>query len=171
MPAITYGLKGPPMFEVIVARGKTDLHSGPFGGTVPTRAMPWRRILASPQDSDGRILVPVFYYPVRPLDDWERAEFAKLPFSRRRVSKASVAVQRPGGRGRLQTRSRRKWARPWSDSALVNGIYDGYKVRGRRPCCPKAGAKRIFRLVPDGPQTVSAPVPAHVKRLPPGFSP
>ena len=50
-------------------------------GRSPTRCNALATILASLKGPDGRIQVAGFYDPVRPLEDWERAEFAKLPFS------------------------------------------------------------------------------------------
>ncbi len=81
MPAITYGLKGLAYFEVLVQGARTDLHSGTFGGTVANPCNALAVILASLKGPDGTIQLPGFYDPVKPLEDWERAEFAKLPFS------------------------------------------------------------------------------------------
>ena len=80
-PAITYGLKGLAYFEVIVRGAKSDLHSGTFGGAVANPCNALAVILASLKGPDGRIQIPGFYDSVRPLEDWERAEFARLPFS------------------------------------------------------------------------------------------
>jgi acetylornithine deacetylase/succinyl-diaminopimelate desuccinylase-like protein len=81
LPAITYGLKGLAYFEIVVQGAKTDLHSGMFGGAVANPLNALATILASLKGPDNKILVEGFYDPVRPLADWERAEFAKLPFS------------------------------------------------------------------------------------------
>src|SRR5262249_58126462 len=81
LPAITYGLKGLAYFEVIVRGAKSDLHSGMFGGAVANPLNALATILASLKGPDGRILIDGFYDAVRPLEDWERREFAKLPFS------------------------------------------------------------------------------------------
>ena len=81
MPAITYGLKGLAYFELIVHGAKTR---PPLRDLRRRRRQPVNAlaiILASLKDADGRIQIPGFYDAVRPLEDWERAEFAKLPFS------------------------------------------------------------------------------------------
>jgi acetylornithine deacetylase/succinyl-diaminopimelate desuccinylase-like protein len=168
MPAITYGLKGLAYFEVIVQGAKTDLHSGTFGGTVANPCNALATILASLKGPDGRILVPGFYDPVRELEAWERAEFAKLPFSEAEFQ-ASVAVNALVGEVGYTTLER-KWARPTCD---VNGIYGGYQGPGPKTVLPcKAGAKLSFRLVPDqDPKTVGAQFRAHVKSVcPPGVT-
>jgi acetylornithine deacetylase/succinyl-diaminopimelate desuccinylase-like protein len=168
MPAITYGLKGLAYFEVIVQGAKVDLHSGTFGGAVANPLNALATILASLKGPDGRILIPGFYDPVRPLEDWERAEFAKLPFSEAEFQ-ASVGVTSLEGEAGYTTLER-KWARPTCD---VNGLYGGYQGPGPKTVLPcKAGAKLSFRLVPDqDPKTVSAQFRAHVKKVcPPGVT-
>ena len=82
MPAITYGLKGLAYFEVIVQGANRDLHSGTYRrrGRQPAQCA-LATILASLKGPDGRIRIAGFYDTVKPLEDWERAEFAKLPFS------------------------------------------------------------------------------------------
>ena len=159
-PAITYGLKGLAYFELIVRGAKTDLHSGTFGGAVANPCNALAVILASLKGSDGRIMVPGFYDSVRPLDDWERAEFARLPFSEAEF-RASVGVPSLEGEAGYTTLER-KWARPTCD---VNGLYGGYQGPGPKTVLPcMAGAKLSFRLVPDqDPHTVAAQFRAHVQ--------
>src|SRR3954447_16651034 len=168
MPAITYGLKGLAYFEVIVRGAKVDLHSGTFGGAVANPCNALAVILASLKGPDGRIQVPGFYDPVRPLEDWERAEFAKLPFSEAEFQ-ASLGV--PSLEGEFGYSSlERKWARPTCD---VNGLYGGYQGPGPKTVLPgMAGAKLSFRLVPDqDPKQVLTQFRAHVaKHTPQGVT-
>ena len=100
MPAITYGLKGLAYFELIVEGADRDLHSGTYGGAVQNPLNALATILASLKDADGRIAVPGFYDDVRPLEDWERAEFAELPFSEEEF-RGRPGGPRPLRRGRL----------------------------------------------------------------------
>ncbi|HWE37281.1 MAG TPA: dipeptidase [Isosphaeraceae bacterium] len=168
LPAITYGLKGLAYFEVIVQGAKTDLHSGTFGGAVANPCNALAVILASLKGPDGRIQVEGFYEDVRPLEDWERAEFAKLPFSEKEFQ-ASLGVPSLEGEAGYTTLER-KWARPTCD---VNGIYGGYQGPGPKTVLPcKAGAKLSFRLVPDQDnKKIRDLFHAHVKRVcPPGVT-
>ena len=168
IPAITYGLKGLAYFELIVRGAKTDLHSGTFGGAVANPANALAAILASLIGPDGVIAVPGFYDAVRPLEAWERAEFAKLPFSEADFA-ASLGVPSLEGEAGYTTLERR-WARPTCD---VNGIYGGYQGPGPKTVLPcMAGAKVSFRLVPDqDPKEVARLVRAHVERAcPPGVT-
>lgn len=168
MPAITYGLKGLAYFELIVQGARTDLHSGTFGGAVANPCNALAAILASLKGADGRILIPGFYDPVKPLEDWERAEFAKLPFSEEEF-RANLGVPSVEGEAGYTTLER-KWARPTCD---VNGIYGGYQGPGPKTVLPsRAGAKFSFRLVPDqDPKTVAEQLRAHVAAVcPPGVT-
>jgi acetylornithine deacetylase/succinyl-diaminopimelate desuccinylase-like protein len=168
MPAITYGLKGLAYFELIVRGPKTDLHSGTFGGTVANPCNALATILAGLKGPDGKVKIPGFYDAVRPLDDWERAEFAKLPFSEEdfRAGVGAPSLEGEAGYSTLE----RKWARPTCD---VNGLYGGYQGPGPKTVLPcSAGAKLSFRLVPDqDPKTVDGQFRAHVKAVcPPGVT-
>ncbi|MDR3635146.1 MAG: dipeptidase [Isosphaeraceae bacterium] len=168
IPAITYGLKGLSYFELKIQGAKTDLHSGTFGGAVANPCNALAAILASLKGADGRILIPGFYDAVRPLEDWERAAFAKLPFSESEFQ-ASVGAPELVGEAGYSTLER-KWARPTCD---VNGLYGGYQGPGPKTVLPaRAGAKLSFRLVPDqDPKTISQLFRAHVERVcPPGVT-
>jgi acetylornithine deacetylase/succinyl-diaminopimelate desuccinylase-like protein len=168
MPAITYGLKGLAYFEVIVRGAKTDLHSGTFGGAVANPCNALAVILASLKGPDGRIQLPGFYEHVRPLEEWERREFAKLPFSEAEFQ-ASLGVPALAGEAGYTTLER-KWARPTCD---INGLYGGYQGPGPKTVLPcLAGAKVSFRLVPDqDPKAIEAAFRDHVRRIcPPGVT-
>jgi acetylornithine deacetylase/succinyl-diaminopimelate desuccinylase-like protein len=168
VPAITYGLKGLAYFEVIVRGANVDLHSGTFGGAVANPLNALATILASLKGPDGRILIDGFYDKVRPVENWERAEFASLPFSEEEFRKSLGVTSVEGEVG--YTTLERKTVRPTCD---VNGIYGGYQGPGPKTVLPcKAGAKLSFRLVPDqDPKTVVAQFHAHVKKVcPPGVT-
>jgi acetylornithine deacetylase/succinyl-diaminopimelate desuccinylase-like protein len=168
LPAITYGLKGLAYFELIVRGAKVDLHSGMFGGAVANPLNALATILASLKGPDGRVLIDGFYDPVRPLEQWERDEFARLPFSEKDFQ-AKLGVPSLEGEAGYTTLER-KWARPTCD---VHGLYGGYSGEGPKTVLPcMAGAKLSFRLVSDqDPATVADLFRAHVKKVcPPGVT-
>jgi acetylornithine deacetylase/succinyl-diaminopimelate desuccinylase-like protein len=168
MPAITYGLKGLAYFEIIVHGANIDLHSGTFGGAVANPCNALGVILASLKGADSRIRIAGFYDPVRPLEDWERAEFAKLPFSEAEFQAKLGVTSLEGELG--YTTLERRWARPTCD---VNGLYGGYQGPGPKTVLPHtAGAKLSFRLVPDqDPATVGRQFRDHVRAVcPPGVT-
>ncbi|GAC1463059.1 MAG: dipeptidase [Isosphaeraceae bacterium] len=168
VPAITYGLKGLAYFELIVHGAKIDLHSGTFGGAVANPLNALATILASLKGTDGCIQIANFYDSVRPLEDWERAEFARLPFSDAEFQESLGVTALVGEAG--YTTLERKGARPTCD---VHGLYGGYQGPGPKTVLPcQAGAKLSFRLVPDqDPKTVSRQFREHVKAVcPPGVT-
>ena len=101
MPAITYGLKGLAYFELLVQGANRDLHSGTYGGAVTNPLNALVEILASLKGADGKIRIDGFYDAVKPLEDWERAAFAKLPFSEAEFQ-ADLGRACPDRRGGLQ---------------------------------------------------------------------
>jgi acetylornithine deacetylase/succinyl-diaminopimelate desuccinylase-like protein len=168
MPAITYGLKGLAYFELLVQGANRDLHSGTYGGAVANPINALCEILATLKGPDGKVQIAGFYDSVKPLEDWERAAFAKLPFSES-AFQADLAVSALTGEAGYSTLER-KWARPTCD---INGIFGGYAGPGPKTVLPcKAGAKFSFRLVPDqDPRTVERQLRDHLARLcPPGVT-
>ena len=168
MPAITYGLKGLAYFELLVQGANRDLHSGTYGGAVANPLNALATILASLKGPDGKIRIEGFYDAVKPLESWERTEFAKLPFSEN-AFQADLAVPALCGEEGYTTLER-KWARPTCD---VNGLFGGYSGPGPKTVLPcKAGAKLSFRLVPDqDPRTVDRLFREHVRKVtPPGVT-
>jgi acetylornithine deacetylase/succinyl-diaminopimelate desuccinylase-like protein len=162
IPAITYGLKGLAYFELVVHGANTDLHSGTFGGAVANPCNALAAILASLKDSQNRIAIAGFYDAVRPLEPWERGEFAKLPFDEADFQSKLAVTSLEGEAG--YTTLERRWARPTCD---VNGIYGGYQGPGPKTVLPHvAGAKLSFRLVPDQePTAVGRLFRAHVAKV------
>lgn len=145
-PSIVYGLRGLAYMEVRVTGPDHDLHSGTFGGTVSNPANALADILSSLRDrATGRIAIPGFYDEVRPLADWEREEFARLPFDEGAYRAELGVAELFGEQG--YTPRERTTARPTCD---VNGLWSGYQGKGAKTVLPsKAGAKVSMRLVPD----------------------
>jgi len=145
-PALLYGLKGLAYMELKVTGPNRDLHSGTFGGAVANPANALSQIIARLQDpKTGKILIPGFYDDVRPLESWEREEFAKLAFDEGTYM-ADLGVSELFGEESYSTLER-AWGRPTCD---VNGIYGGYQGEGAKTVIPAwAGAKVSMRLVPN----------------------
>ncbi|MDP7034003.1 MAG: dipeptidase [Planctomycetota bacterium] len=153
MPAITYGLKGLTFYEVTLTGPQRDLHSGVYGGAVGNPANNLARILADLLDEEGRIQIPGFYDDCRPLADWEREQFAALPFDEDGF-REYVGMDALFGEEGFSTLER-KWARPTCD---INGLTAGYQGEGAKTIVPsKATGKVSFRLVPDqDPEAIAA---------------
>ncbi|HXO21000.1 MAG TPA: dipeptidase [Thermoanaerobaculia bacterium] len=145
-PALVYGLKGLAYMELKVTGPNRDLHSGTFGGGVTNPLNALCQIVARLRDAEtGKVLVPGFYDDVRPIEAWERAEFARLPFDEEAYRRDLGVAEVFGEQG--YTTRERVWARPTCD---VNGIFGGYMAKGAKTVLPSwGGAKVSMRLVPD----------------------
>ncbi|ADV63261.1 peptidase M20 [Isosphaera pallida ATCC 43644] len=166
LPALTYGLRGLAYFELRVRGPRQDLHSGIYGGAITNPANALVQMLAGLRDDQGRITIPGFYDDVRPLEDWERAEYAQLPFDENAFRDAIGVPSLAGEAG--YTTTERRWARPTFD---INGLFGGYQLPGPKTIIPaEAGAKFSFRLVPDqDPEAITPRLRARLAELaPPG---
>ena len=91
-PSLLYGLKGLCYMELRVTGPNRDLHSGTFGGGVSNPGNALCRIIGQLVDPQtGQVLIPGFYDDVLPLEEWERNEFAALPFDETQY-KADLAL-------------------------------------------------------------------------------
>jgi acetylornithine deacetylase/succinyl-diaminopimelate desuccinylase-like protein len=168
MPAVCYGLKGLAYFELRVRGANRDLHSGTYGGAVQNPLNALCTILAGIKGPDGRIQIQGFYDRVKPLEAWERSEFAKLPFSEGELAAELGGPVLCGEEG--YTTVERKWARPTFD---IHGLWGGYSGAGPKTVLPcQAGAKFSFRLVPDQePKEIATRVRRHIENAcPPGVT-
>ena len=166
-PSLIYGLKGLCYLEIKVQGPSRDLHSGSFGGAIQNPGNALASIVASLRDPrSGKILIPGFYDKVRPLQDWERKEFAALGFDAETYA-GEIGVAELWGEEDYSTLER-VWARPTCD---VNGIFGGYQGAGAKTVLPAwAGAKVSMRLVPDqDPQEIAELFRRHIEAVkPPG---
>ncbi len=144
-PTFTYATRGILCLEVRLRGPAVDLHSGIFGGSVANPATVLSEMIAQLHDSEGRVAVPGFYDRVRPMADWERELWAKLPYDDHQWL-ANTGAPVLAGEAGFNTLER-VWARP---TAEVNGIGGGYQGEGPKTIIPsRAFAKLSFRLVAD----------------------
>jgi acetylornithine deacetylase/succinyl-diaminopimelate desuccinylase-like protein len=145
-PGLVYGLKGLAYMEIKVTGPNRDLHSGTYGGAVANPLNALCQIVARLRDAEtGKVLIPGFYDDVRPLADWERQEYAQLPFDEE-AYRRDLGVPELFGEEGYTTRER-AWARPTCD---VNGIFGGYEGKGAKTVLPSWGGVKVsMRLVPD----------------------
>jgi acetylornithine deacetylase/succinyl-diaminopimelate desuccinylase-like protein len=164
-PSLIYGLKGLAYMEVRVTGPNRDLHSGTFGGAVWNPLNALCHIVDRLRDPrTGEVLIPGFYDDVRPLADWERQEFARLPFDEE-AYRTGLGVPELFGEEGYTTRER-TWARPTCD---VNGIFGGYMGKGAKTVLPSwGGAKISMRLVPhQDPKKIAAQFAEYVRSVAP----
>ena len=164
-PSLLYGLRGLAYMQIKVTGPNQDLHSGSFGGGVANPANALATILSRLWDADtGRVLIDGFYDDVKPLEEWEREQWAALPFDEQDY-RSEIGVDETFGEEGYTT-TERVWGRPTCD---VNGIYGGYQGEGAKTVLPSwAGAKVSMRLVPDqDPQKIARLFVEHVARVKP----
>ncbi len=169
VPTLSYGLRGVTALELKVTSAKMDLHSGMFGGAVANPITALAQVLATLHDRDGRVAIEGFYDEVKPLENWEREAWRKLPINGDEEileETGSPALFGEEGYSTLE----RLWARP---TAEINGIGGGYQGPGTKTVIPShAMAKITFRLVPnqDGAEILEWAKTHLRKKLPPGVT-
>ena len=167
MPTLGYGLRGIACCEVTLRGPKGDLHSGLFGGAVANPATAIARLVASLHTPDGHVAIEGFYDQVRPLENWEREMWSRVPGASEedflKFTGSPTLFGEPG-----YSSAERVWARP---TVEVNGIGGGYQGEGSKTVLPaEAFVKLSLRLVPDQqPSVIMAMVKKHLERhCPPG---
>jgi acetylornithine deacetylase/succinyl-diaminopimelate desuccinylase-like protein len=146
VPTLSYGLRGVTALEIKVTGPKMDLHSGIYGGAVANPATALAQLLASLHDREGRVAIAGFYDRVKPLEDWERQAWRKLPLDGDKLILKETGVPELFGEAGYNSLER-VWARP---TAEINGMGGGYQGKGTKTVIAShAMAKLTFRLVPD----------------------
>ena len=169
VPTLSYGLRGVTACEVRITGSKMDLHSGVFGGAVANSVTALSRLLATLHDENGHVAIEGFYDQVKPLEEWEREAWRKLPIEADKEildETGSPALFGEKGFSTLE----RLWARP---TAEINGIGGGYQGKGTKTViASQAMAKLTFRLVPnqDGATILKLAKKHLEKHLPPGVT-
>src|SRR6184192_4866009 len=146
IPTMSYGLRGVTALEVKGTGPKMDLHSGVFGGAVANPITGLAQLLATLHDRGGRVAIAGFYDRVKPLEDWEREAWRKLPVDGDKLIREETGVPELFGEAGYDSMER-IWARP---TAEINGIGGGYQGKGTKTVIAShAMAKLTFRLVPE----------------------
>jgi len=144
LPALTYALRGLASLEVFLTGPDRDLHSGVHGGAVMNPIHALCSLIAGLHDSKGRVTVAGFYDDVRELENSEREEFKRLPYSDSTYKAEAGNVPDLFGEEGFTSYERRT-ARPTLE---VNGITGGYQGEGDKTIIPStASAKITCRLV------------------------
>jgi acetylornithine deacetylase/succinyl-diaminopimelate desuccinylase-like protein len=145
-PTLSYGLRGVTALEIKVTAPKMDLHSGVFGGAVANPITALAQLLATLHDREGRVAIAGFYDRVKPLENWEREAWRKLPVDGDQLVLKETGVPELFGETGYNSMER-IWARP---TAEINGIGGGYQGKGTKTVIAShAMAKLTFRLVPE----------------------
>jgi acetylornithine deacetylase/succinyl-diaminopimelate desuccinylase-like protein len=166
-PHVLLGARGLLFVDIDATGANRDLHSGNFGGPVPSPAGAVVDFLASLHDDDGQVTLDGFYDDVRPLSDADRAVLDAIPVDETEIKTdlglSDLATDPDEGYvERLLTRP----------NLNVAGLDAGYGGKGMKTVLPhRARAKIDFRLVADqDPGAVFAALREHARELaPPGI--
>jgi acetylornithine deacetylase/succinyl-diaminopimelate desuccinylase-like protein len=164
LPTVTFGLRGIAAIEAFVYGPKADVHSGGFGGAIANPANVLGQMIARLHDKNGKIAIPGFYKGVKPVSKWERTQFRKLPFSKKKYLSSLGVPDVHGEKG--YTTLERSWSRPTCD---VNGITSGYQGEGAKTIIPSyASCKITMRLVPgQDPKDICNRAATYLQRIAP----
>jgi len=162
LPAINYGLRGIAAVEIKVTGPDRDLHSGSYGGAVANPINALCKMIGQLHDADGRVTIDGFYDNVYTMTDWERKQFANLPFDEKEYLAATGAPELWGEKG--YSVLERTTSRPTLD---CNGITGGYQGEGGKTIIPSwASAKITMRLVPNqNPDEICGKFETHLKKF------
>jgi acetylornithine deacetylase/succinyl-diaminopimelate desuccinylase-like protein len=120
--------------------------AGVFGGAVANPITALAQLLATLHDRDSRVAIAGFYDRVKPLENWEREAWRKLPVDGDKLIREETGVPELFGEAGYNS-VERIWARP---TAEINGIGGGYQGQGTKTVIAShAFAKLTFRLVPE----------------------
>ena len=164
LPSILCSLRGLAYFDVEVRGPSSDLHSGVYGGPVVNPALALAQILASLQDSTGKITIGNFYDDILDSNSQTNKQMKELPFNQKELE-GFIGADLCGGETEYSVLER-LWTRPTCE---VNGLNSGYTGTGAKTVLPsRAQAKVSFRLVPDQtPQRIEELFRKHIEGVTP----
>lgn len=161
-PTLIYGNRGILAFDVEVRTANTDLHSGNFGGPVPTATNELVRALDSMRGDDGDEIVVDGFHDGIEITEADRELVRAIP-----DDAAAIAEE-------LEL-SRFASDDPYYERLLtqptmtINGLSGGYQGDGMKTVLPcRASAKLDCRLVPgQDPDDVFEAIAAHLEAFEP----
>lgn len=156
---LSLGCRGILHLELEAVGARRDVHSGQYGGVVPSPAMTVVQLLATLVDAHGRVQVDGFYEEVLPPTDEEAAVLKTIPISSGEVlNEIGLAWDEL----KQEEFNRRLMFQPNFNLA---GLSSGYSGEGIKTIIPnRAVAKVDIRLVADqNPDEIADRILAHVR--------
>jgi acetylornithine deacetylase/succinyl-diaminopimelate desuccinylase-like protein len=165
-PVLERGYRGCFNGTLTITTSSTDLHSGMYGGAVPSASQEMIRLLDQIVEPDGSILIPTWNDDVPAVDPQAVADHARLPFSEEEFQRITGVKQRFTSNG-LDFCSQTTL----QPSIVVTGIQSGYVGVGYRNSVPaQATAKINFRLAPgQDPQRLLQTLRDYLKEVLPSY--
>ena len=146
LPSLTTSLRGNVSMELELRALKSPLHSGMWGGPVPDVTMALCRLLATCTHADGSLAIAGLSAPVRAPSPAERADFARIPFTRERFAEQAGLLHGAALLGDAVTVHTQLWRAP---TLAVNAIQAGERGKTGNVLMDAAWARIGIRIVPD----------------------
>ena len=146
LPSLTTSLRGNVSLEIELRALKSPLHSGMWGGPVPDVTMALCRLLATCTHADGSLAIPGMSDPVRLPTAAERADFARIPFTRERFAAQAGLLHGADSLGDAVIVHSQLWRQP---ALAVNAIQAGERGKTGNVLMDAAWARIGIRIVPD----------------------
>ncbi len=165
-PAIVYAVRGLVYEEIAIQGPRSDLHSGSYGGVAHNPLQVAVELLAALHDKQGRVTIPGFYDRVRPFDEAERAELARVPFDEASLLHDEVGAPALWSGEAGYSALERIGVRPTLE---LHGIRGGFVGEGQKTVIPaRVVCKVSMRLVPNQePREIHELFVRHIRQLAP----
>jgi acetylornithine deacetylase/succinyl-diaminopimelate desuccinylase-like protein len=150
LPAFNVAMRGLIYFHLSLSTGKTDLHSGMYGGAAMNAAAVLIRILDALLATDGALAEPLRQGIIAPTPE-ELLGWAELPHGSEELALQGASPADPQAAEEFY---RRTFAEPTLE---INGIHSGSPVLEKTVLPVEAIANVSLRLAPgQDPETISA---------------
>lgn len=145
-PMMDYGLRGIVYTQIDLEVMPKDVHSGLYGGNVPSATAELARIIGKLKNLETQeVLIDGFYDNVRKIESDEQNSLSRSHYTEKSVLDETNVKKLVGVEGFSPIV--RAGARPTLD---VNGMWGGYTGEGAKTIIPaKASAKISMRIVPN----------------------
>lgn len=141
-PIIESGFRGGINLTLTIKTASSDVHSGIYGGAIPSSAHELVKFLNTLFDSENKILIPSFYDHVDEIDSEIIENNKKLPYSHEELERITGVKKLLTEGFDIYTQT---GLRP---TIQVTGIESGYIGEGYKNAIPmKSSARLNFRLV------------------------
>jgi acetylornithine deacetylase/succinyl-diaminopimelate desuccinylase-like protein len=156
---VLFGARGILPVQITAFGPNRPLHSGHYGNWAPNPIVEVAQLISRLRDTEGNILIPGFYKPVRPLTTAEKAALKNIPDIDAQL-KTELGMGRTEGHGKLAEQI----MKPGLNLDRIEGGGSGPNPANAIPS--SATAYIDFRLVPDQtPEIVKQQLESYLQQL------
>lgn len=167
LPTLETGFRGGINTTVTVTTSTTDLHSGLYGGAVPSASSVLVDMLSKLMDSTGKVLIPDFYKDVDPVSPEMISNNTSIPFSEEDYKYLS-------GTKKMTCVNNVDFFTQTGlyPAVIVTGLQSGYTSVGYRNSIPSVAVAKInFRLVKSqNPEQIAEQFKTFIQSITPDYA-